>query len=70
MTIPWEVIEKFNRGEELDAKEIKILFRAYPAILKFLGFDNYPTASIIELLYTKRVLSYKSRYFYSVLCGR
>ena len=57
MTIPWEVIEKFNRGEELDTKEIKVLFKTYPAILHFLGFDTVPTTSIILLLYSKRMLS-------------
>jgi len=61
MTIPWEIIEKFNRGEELDTKEIKILFKAYPAILRFLGIDTVPTTSVIQLLYTKRVLSLKEQ---------
>ena len=61
MTIPWEVIEKFNRGEELDTEEIKILFKAYPAILRFLGIDTVPTTSVIQLLYAKRVLGLKEQ---------
>ena len=68
MKIPWGIIEKFNNGEELDAKEIKVLFKAYPAILRFLGIDTVPTTSVIQLLYTKRVLSmYEQALLFSVV---
>ena len=68
MKIPWEVIEKFNSGEELDTREIKVLFKAYPAILRFLGIDTVPTTSVIQLLYTKRVLSmYEQALLFSVV---
>jgi len=66
--IPWGIIEKFNSGEELDTREIKKLFEAYPAILRFLGIDTVPTTSVIQLLYTKRVLSmYEQALLFSVV---
>ena len=62
MKIPWEIIEKFNNGEELDTREIKKLFEAYPAMLKILGIDVVSTASVIRLLYTKRMLSLREQF--------
>jgi len=60
--IPWGIIEKFNSGEELDTREIKKLFEAYPAMLKILGIDVVSTASVIRLLYTKRMLSLREQF--------
>jgi len=60
--IPWGLIEKFNNGEKLDTREIKKLFEAYPAMLKILGIDVVSTASVIRLLYTKRMLSLREQF--------